>query len=120
MQPAADVGERYEPVGMDASDFDGPPDDFQEASYVPDDMAPDGFVPDDAMYAALAGGRKKTKAQRLKSMTAQEWPGQAAALPETGWAAKLARQGEWVGVEGEQLILRVAILSREDSDARLR
>ncbi|NYT86334.1 DNA polymerase III subunit gamma/tau [Pollutimonas harenae] len=120
MQSHAVDEAHYEPVGMDTADFDGPPDDFQEASYVLDDMAPDDFVSDDAVPAALAGGRKKTRAPRLKSMTAQEWPALAAVLPVTGWAAELARQSEWVGVEGEQLILRVAILSREDSAGRLR
>src|SRR5690606_7818925 len=90
------------------------------ASFVPDDFAENDFVPEDAVPAALMGARKKTKAPRLKGMTAQGWPALAAALPVTGWAAELARQSEWVGMDGEQLTLRVAILSREDSAGRLR
>lgn len=123
MQPAdADDHARFEPVGMSAADYEGPPDDFQGASFVPDDFPDHDFVPDmpDVAVAALVGERKKAKTPRLKGMTAQDWPALAAALPVTGWAAELARQSEWVGADGEQLTLRVAILSPEDSAGRLR
>ena len=120
MQPveATDDDARFEPADMSA--YDGPPDDFQEASFVPDDFPEIDAVPDDAVPAALMGERKKTKGPRLKGMTAQDWPALAAVLPVTGWAAELARQSEWVGIDGEQVTLRVAILSREDSAGRQR
>ncbi|MGB6102287.1 MAG: DNA polymerase III subunit gamma/tau [Pusillimonas sp.] len=101
---------RFEPVNMGDPEFDGPPDDFQAAA----------LVQDDAVSAVLAGGRKKTRAPRLGAMTAQGWPGLAAALPLTGWAAELARQSEWMGVDGEQVNLRVAVLSQADSAGRQR
>ena len=121
MQPTDDDGSGgYGFSEMAAADFDGPPDDFQEASYVPDDLSGAHFIPDDALPAMPESGRGKSTTPRLKSMTAQKWPALAAALPVTGWAAELARQSEWVGVSGDQVTLRVAILSREDSAGRQR
>ena len=59
---------------------------------------------------------------RLARMTAQEWPQLAASLKLTGLADELARQSEWVGVEGDTITLRVAIwsLAAKQGQARLR
>ena len=42
-------------------------------------------------------------------MTQASWPELAARLPVTGLAAELARQSEWVGVQGDAIVLRVAV-----------
>src|SRR5690606_22931662 len=111
MQPYnEDDDARFEPVGMTDPEFDGPPDDFAAV----------GLVQDDTLPVELVGGRKKKRAPRLAGMTAQDWPALAASLPLTGWAAQLAHQSEWAGTEGNQVNLRVAILSQADSAGRLR
>lgn len=106
-----------------------------------DDMPPpafddeaDAFQPadlDDAMLdaqgreieipaSAFAAERKKTKAPRLRDMTAKTWPTLAAQLPLTGLAAELARQSEWVGSQGEQINLRVAVRTLAESPGKSR
>jgi len=59
---------------------------------------------------------------RLARMTAKEWPQLAASLKLTGLADELARQSEWIGVEGDTITLRVAIwsLAAKQGQARLR
>src|SRR3546814_6731032 len=70
--------------------------------------------------ALFASDRKKTKAPRLRDMTAQAWPALAASLPLTGLAAELARQSEWLGLQGEQVTLRVAIRTLAESPGKSR
>jgi len=78
---------------------------------------------DAAQLAPLprAAAASATRAPRLARMTAQEWPALAASLPLTGLADELARQSEWVGVEGDCITLRVAIrsLAARQGQARL-
>ncbi|PLC55372.1 DNA polymerase III subunit gamma/tau [Pollutimonas nitritireducens] len=64
--------------------------------------------------------RKKSKSPRLRTMNGQAWPALAASLPVTGLAAELARQSEWVGVQGEQINLRVAIRTLAESPGKAR
>ena len=45
----------------------------------------------------------------MADMTQASWPELAARLPVTGLAAELARQSEWVGVQGDAIVLRVAV-----------
>jgi DNA polymerase-3 subunit gamma/tau len=70
--------------------------------------------------AVFAPERKKTKSPRLRNMTAQAWPALAATLPVTGLAAELARQSEWLGLQGEQINLRVAIRTLAESPGKAR
>ena len=74
--------------------------------------------------AALPAEPARTKAQRpsLARMDAQQWPSLAASLPLTGLAAELARQSEWVGVQGDTIILRADLhsLVARPGQARLR
>src|SRR3546814_6049821 len=53
-------------------------------------------------------------------MTAQAWPALAASLPLTGLAAELARQSEWLGLQGKQVTLRVAIRTLAESPGKSR
>ena len=91
---------QFEPVGMGDPDFDA--------------------SPEDIIPAVFATGRKKRKAPRLRDMSGKDWPTLAASLPLTGLAAELARQSEWLGAEGEQVNLRVAIRSLAESPGKSR
>ncbi|UYO94555.1 DNA polymerase III subunit gamma/tau [Pollutimonas sp. M17] len=103
---------------------------FDDAGYEPvglgdPDEAPDGFVPaqgpqEDMVPALFAAERKKAKAPRLRDMDAQAWPALAASLPLTGLAAELARQSEWLGSQGDQVTLRVAIRTLAESPGKSR
>lgn len=97
---------RFEPVEMGDPGFGG-----LEAAleHVPELAAP-----------VFVAERKKSKSPRLRSMNAQAWPALAASLPVTGLAAELARQSEWLGMQGEQINLRVAIRTLAESPGRAR
>jgi len=71
----------------------------------PDDAAAQ-WVPDTPLFEAE---RPKARSPRLAQMTAKAWPALAAKLPVTGLAAELARQSEWLGVQEDQVRLRVAV-----------
>ena len=60
------------------------------------------------------------RAARVTDMTAAQWPALAAKLPVTGLAAEVARQSEWMGVQGDAIQLRVAVRTLADSASRLR
>ena len=64
------------------------------------------WVPDTPLFEAE---RPKARSPRLAQMTAKAWPALAAKLPVTGLAAELARQSEWLGVQEDQVRLRVAV-----------
>jgi DNA polymerase-3 subunit gamma/tau len=57
---------------------------------------------------------------RLSDISAASWPELAARLPVTGLAAEVARQSEWLGVQGDAIQLRVAVKTLADSASRLR
>lgn len=97
---------RYEPVDMGDPDFE---------------MLDGSLEATPALAAAVfAPERKKTKSPRLRNMNAQAWPALAATLPVTGLAAELARQSEWLGLQGEQINLRVAIRTLAESPGKAR
>ena len=62
----------------------------------------------------------KTRVPRLKRMTATDWPELVRKLPLTGVAAQLARQSEWLGVDGTSIRLRMAIPTLAETSARAR
>ncbi|MFY3083363.1 DNA polymerase III subunit gamma/tau [Achromobacter xylosoxidans] len=133
-----------------AADDDGPPSwvdeeiPFEaEGGFVPDGgFAPDGGFtsdPDDdfetlasapssapapsaasARREGPAPARKRQSRARLADMTSAAWPELAARLPVTGLAAELARQSEWAGVQGDAIILRVAVKTLAESESRVR
>ncbi|NMK47369.1 DNA polymerase III subunit gamma/tau, partial [Achromobacter sp. Bel] len=57
---------------------------------------------------------------RMADMTSAGWPELAARLPVTGLAAELARQSEWAGVQGDAIVLRVAVKTLAESESRVR
>lgn len=64
--------------------------------------------------------RTRRSGASLKNMSATEWPALAAQLPVTGLAAELARQSEWSGVQGDAVVLRVAVKTLAESESRVR
>jgi len=67
-----------------------------------------------------APSRKRGSRARVTDMTQAGWPELAATLPVTGLAAELARQSEWAGVQGDAVILRVAVKTLAESESRVR
>ncbi|WP_341868032.1 DNA polymerase III subunit gamma/tau C-terminal domain-containing protein, partial [Achromobacter veterisilvae] len=64
--------------------------------------------------------RKRSSRARMADMTPAGWPELAARLPVTGLAAELARQSEWAGVQGDAIVLRVAVKTLAESESRVR
>jgi DNA polymerase-3 subunit gamma/tau len=99
-----------DPSGFEAID---------QASF--DNADPETFLDAGAQAApVLVPERSKTKSPRLRDMTAAAWPALAARLPLSGLAAELARQSEWLGSQGDQVNLRVAIRSLAESPGKSR
>ncbi|MDF8361896.1 DNA polymerase III subunit gamma/tau [Achromobacter anxifer] len=74
-----------------------------------------------ARREAPAPARKRQSSRaRMADMTSATWPELAARLPVTGLAAELARQSEWAGVQGDAIILRVAVKTLAESESRVR
>jgi DNA polymerase-3 subunit gamma/tau len=105
---------RFVPAGMDEDDgADETPGGFAMREEAGDVQLPAGIAP---------ARKKKSKSPRLGDMTSAEWPSLAASLPLSGLASELARQSEWLGGQGDQVRLRVAIrsLTEIQGKARLR
>jgi len=105
---------RFVPAGMDEDDgADEIPGGFAMREEAGDVQLPAGIAP---------ARKKKSRSPRLSDMTSTEWPSLAASLPLTGLASELARQSEWLGGQGDQVRLRVAIrsLTEIQGKARLR
>ncbi|NGM88612.1 DNA polymerase III subunit gamma/tau [Parapusillimonas sp. SGNA-6] len=98
-----DEGGRYEPVDAGDADFETMGEAMETLS------AP-----------VFATERKKAGTPRIRDMNRHEWPALAASLPLTGLAAELARQSEWLGAEGDQVNLRVAIKTLAESPGKSR
>jgi len=94
-----------------------PDDDFETLATSPS-PAP---APSAARRDAPAPARKRqSRAPRLTDMDSASWPELAARLPVTGLASELARQSEWAGVQGDAIILRVAVKTLAESESRVR
>lgn len=55
-----------------------------------------------------------------EQMNRTQWVELATKLPLSGWAAELAQQSEWIECDGTQVVLRAAIRSADDSQAKAR
>lgn len=93
-------------------------DDFSAGSPEDGDMAP---LMDEAVQQAVAAlDLPTTKRLSPEQVTATDWVDLATALPLSGWAAELAQQTEWVSFEDNVVVLRAAIRSADDSQAKAR
>ena len=105
----------FAPDGGFTSD---PDDDFETLASAP--SAAPAPAPAPARREGAAPARKRQSRARMGDMTSAAWPELAARLPVTGLAAELARQSEWVGVQGDAIILRVAVKTLAESESRVR
>ncbi|CAB3912323.1 hypothetical protein LMG26689_05064 [Achromobacter animicus] len=100
------------------SGFTSDPDDDFETLATSPTPAP---APPAARRDGPAPARKRqSRAPRLTDMDSASWPELAARLPVTGLASELARQSEWAGVQGDAIILRVAVKTLAESESRVR
>lgn len=95
-----------------------PDDDFETLASAP--SAAPAPSPAPARRDGAAPARKRQTRARITDMTSAAWPELAARLPVTGLAAELARQSEWAGVQGDAVILRVAVRTLAESESRVR
>ncbi|WP_445657242.1 DNA polymerase III subunit gamma/tau [Achromobacter sp. NCFB-sbj8-Ac1-l] len=95
-----------------------PDDDFETLASAPSAAPVPSPAP--ARRDGAAPARKRQTRARLADMTSTAWPELAARLPVTGLAAELARQSEWAGVQGDAVILRVAVRTLAESESRVR
>jgi DNA polymerase-3 subunit gamma/tau len=103
---------------MPDSGFTSDPDDDFETLATSPSPAP---APPAARRDGPAPARKRqSRAPRLAEMDAASWPELAARLPVTGLASELARQSEWAGVQGDAIILRVAVKTLAERESRVR
>ncbi|OMG92535.1 DNA polymerase III subunit gamma/tau [Achromobacter xylosoxidans] len=105
----------FAPDGGFTSD---PDDDFETLASAPSSAPAPSVAP--ARREGPAPARKRQSRARLTDMTSAAWPELAARLPVTGLAAELARQSEWAGVQGDAIILRVAVKTLAESESRVR
>ncbi|CUR74044.1 DNA polymerase III subunit tau [Achromobacter xylosoxidans] len=105
----------FAPDGGFTSD---PDDDFETLASAPSSAPAPSAAP--ARREGPAPARKRQSRARLADMTSAAWPELAARLPVTGLAAELARQSEWAGVQGDAIILRVAVKTLAESESRVR
>ncbi|CUK06797.1 DNA polymerase III subunit tau [Achromobacter xylosoxidans] len=105
----------FAPDGGFTSD---PDDDFETLASAPSSAPAPSAAP--VRREGPAPARKRQSRARLADMTSAAWPELAARLPVTGLAAELARQSEWAGVQGDAIILRVAVKTLAESESRVR
>ena len=94
-----------------------PDDEFETLASAPSSAAPAAAAP---VRREAPPTRKRQSRARMADMTQASWPELAARLPVTGLAAELARQSEWVGVQGDAIVLRVAVKTLAESESRVR
>ena len=96
---------------------------FDDPDVMPSASFSDADIPE-RVLASLAPtaseAPKKARSARLRDMDSKAWPALAAQLAATGVARELARQSEWVGVNGDEVHLRVAIRLLAESQAQSR
>lgn len=111
----------YVSSGPDDGGFIASPDDDDdfETMASPGDRVPTAPAAAPVRRAPASGGKSRQR-PRLADMSEANWPELAARLPVTGLAAELARQSEWHGVQGDTVMLRVAVRTLADSASRVR
>ncbi|QVQ26761.1 DNA polymerase III subunit gamma/tau [Achromobacter deleyi] len=95
-------------------------DDFETLATAPSTAPQPAAASAPARREGPAPARKRQSRARMADMTSALWPELAGRLPVTGLAAELARQSEWAGVQGDAIILRVAVKTLAESESRVR
>jgi len=112
-----DIPDEAEGGYQPASEFTADPDDEFETLAT---AAPQADVALTPRRQPVPARRARQPRASLQNMSAAEWPALAAKLPVTGLAAELARQSEWSGVQGDAVVLRVAVKTLAESESRVR
>lgn len=113
----------YEEPPIDDSAYDfiqqaGPDTDFSAGTIEDGDNTP---LMDDAVQQAVAALDLPTPARpKPDTLTPAQWAEMAPTLALSGWAAELAQQAQWIECAGNEITLRVAIRSADDSQAKAR
>ena len=94
-----------------------PDDDFETLATSP---SPAPAAPAARRDGPAPARKRQSRAPRLTDMDSASWPELAARLPVTGLASELARQSEWAGVQGDAIVLRVAVKTLAESESRVR
>ena len=93
----------------------------EDADSLPVVPVTDAEIPDDVLASLGPKAQpRRIRSPRLRDMNAKAWPALAAQLPATGVAAELARQSEWLGVDDNEINLRVAIRTLAESPGQAR
>ena len=95
----------------EAEDF--PAGDIENGSTVP-------HIEDAVQQAVAALELVPPTVPKPEQMSSTQWVELAPKLPLSGWAAELAQQTEWIECDGHQVVLRAAIRSADDSQAKAR
>ena len=113
----------YEEPPIDDSAYDfiqqaEPDTDFSAGTIEDGDNTP---LMDDAVQQAVAALDLPTPARpKPDTITPAQWAEMAPTLALSGWAAELAQQAQWIECAGNEITLRVAIRSADDSQAKAR
>lgn len=113
----------YEEPPIDDSAYDfiqqaDPDTDFSAGTIEDGDNTP---LMDDAVQQAVAALDLPTPARpKPDTITPAQWAEMAPTLALSGWAAELAQQAQWIECAGNEITLRVAIRSADDSQAKAR
>ena len=113
----------YEEPPIDDSAYDfiqqaEPDTDFSAGTIEDGDNTP---LMDDAVQQAVAALDLPTPARpKPDTLTPAQWAEMAPTLALSGWAAELAQQAQWIECAGNEITLRVAIRSADDSQAKAR
>ena len=95
----------------DTEDF--PAGDIENGSTIPQ-------IEDAVQQAVAALDLAPPAVPKPEQITRAQWVDLAPKLPLSGWAAELAQQTEWIECDGHHVVLRAAIRSADDSQAKAR
>ena len=121
--PSVDEPPPYEEPPIDDSAYDSMSQSDHDADFLTGDIENGDNTPlmDDAVQQAVAALDLPTPTiPKPERLSPTQWAELAPTLPLSGWASELAQQAEWVECAGNDITLRVAIRSADDSLAKSR
>lgn len=121
--PSVDEPPPYEEPPIDDSAYDSMSQSDPDADFLTGDIENGDNTPlmDDAVQQAVAALDLPTPTiPKPERLSPTQWAELAPTLPLSGWASELAQQAEWVECAGNDITLRVAIRSADDSLAKSR
>ncbi len=114
----------YEEPPFSEADYEGLNYEDDGADFPEGDIENGNTIPqiEDAVQQAVAALDLVPSTMGLtpEQVDSAQWVDLAPKLPLSGWAAELAQQTEWIEFDGKQVVLRAAIRSADDSQAKAR